>query len=76
MWNYRLIEQETWRGVTVLSLVEVYYEDGVPLSCDSSISLCGFEDKRELENAIGLMGEALFKPVLYRDADGSLKEKV
>lgn len=74
-WNYRLLQEE-FDGDFMLSVVEVFYEDGVPTKLYNEINLSGFEDKRQIENAIGLLEGCLFKPVLYRDAEGNLKEKV
>lgn len=73
-WNYRLVEfQED--GDTFLSLVEMFYEDGQPIGY-TDVSLSMFEDIRQIENAIGLLETALFKPVMFIDADGKIKERV
>lgn len=74
MWNYRLLETQE-NGETFLSLVEMYYDNTYGILGYTPVSLEHFEDKRQIENALGLMEGALFKPVLLIDVDGKIKEK-
>lgn len=75
MWTYRLLETQE-NGETFLSLVEMYYDKEYGILGYTPVALEHFEDKRQIENALGLMGGALFKSVMFIDADGKIKEKV
>jgi hypothetical protein len=74
MWNYRLIEDKSG-GETNIGLFEVYYDTEGKPSAWCAVSLEHFDDTRQIENALGLMEGALYKPVLQM-VDGVLKEKV
>ena len=75
-WNYRLLSTKE-DDVEFIHLVEMYYEgdERIPYAC-KPVNFEYFDDKRQIENALGLMEGALFKSVMFIDADGKIKEKV
>lgn len=74
-WNYRLLKVVEDDGEFV-HLVEMYYEgdDRIPYA-HKSVNFEYFDDVRQIENALGLAEGALFKPVMFIDVDGKIKEK-
>ena len=73
-WNYRILRKHEGVFGETYSIVEVYYEEGKPVSYANS-SLKDWEFLEDLTGTYKLMQDAIDKPILDESIFYPVKEK-